>query len=510
MITPGLLDLPAKFKEFRPEQVRMAARAASMTCKCLMIDAPTGTGKTLIGAAAQRWLKQPVLYVVTTKQLQDQIIADYPYAKVLKGRNEYPCLKHPNMVPPIMADMCTNSKEDRCPYVDRCPYIIAKEQAIHADLAVLNTAYYLIETNFVGTFDKRHFVILDEFDMIEDQLMSFIELKITMRLLDRLGLEPPKFKTKFESWTDWAGVAKVVIDEQLRGYDEIHEPDLSFNDLRHKRSLQNFRSRLEFFINNVGDDWVWYPAETEWSFKPVWVSKYAKGAIWNHADHFLGMSATILNGSQMARNIGLEAGEFEYEQLDSPFPKEHRPIFFIPAANCTHAETETAYPKILAAIDDIIAKYPDKKGLIHTVSYKLAQYVMQNTRHQNRVISHTSMNRNTVIDTFKRSARPLVLVSPSAERGIDLPQEQCRFIIIAKVPYPNLADAQVKKRTYAHGGLWYAYKTISTIIQASGRGVRSIDDYCDTYIIDNQFGKLMNEHRNFFPRWYWSAISKKS
>jgi len=510
MITPASLGLPPKFKEFRSEQLRMTARAATFTNKCLMIDAPTGIGKTLIGAAVQKWMGKKVLYVVTTKQLQEQIIKDYPYAAVLKGRGTYPCLKYEGMTPPVMADMCTNSQDNSCRYFASCPYQRAKRRAESADLAVLNTAYYLTECNFIGSFSGREYVILDEFDMVEDQLMSFIELKITQRMLDRLGLDPPQYKTKFESWVEWGRQALGKVRRELASYGSISEDDLDLKDLRHKRYLENFVSKMIFFIEEVDKDWVWYPGQTEWSFKPIWVSKYAQDKLWKHADHFLGMSATILDARQIARNLGLLSDQYEYEQLDSPFPKEHRPIYYTPVANCRYAEIEQAQPKIMKEIDRILDMYPNERGIIHTVSYKLTQYITKNTRHGDRMITHSSMNRAIIIEQFKKANRPLVLVSPSAERGLDLPQEQCRFIIIAKVPYPNLGDEQIKRRTYAKGDRWYAHKTVSSIIQASGRGVRSEDDHCDTYILDSQFNRLLTDHRSFFPKWYLAAIAKKT
>jgi Rad3-related DNA helicase len=127
-----------------------------------------------------------------------------------------------------------------------------------------------------------------------------------------------------------------------------------------------------------------------------------------------------------------------------------------------------------------------------------------------RLLTHTNFNRAEMLDVFKKSQRPLVLVSPSMDRGVDLPGDECRAIIIAKVPYPDLGDPQVNKRVYAStdGNRWYAHKAVSKIIQMAGRGVRSETDYASTYILDEQFDRLYTQYKGMFPPWFKEAIVK--
>ena len=93
-------------------------------------------------------------------------------------------------------------------------------------------------------------------------------------------------------------------------------------------------------------------------------------------------------------------------------------------------------------------------------------------------------------------------------RGVDLPDEECRVVVIAKVPYPDLGDPQVNRRVHGSkdGDGWYAHKTVSTIVQASGRACRSMDDYSITYVLDGQFGKIYAEHWKVFPGWYRESV----
>ena len=120
-----------------------------------------------------------------------------------------------------------------------------------------------------------------------------------------------------------------------------------------------------------------------------------------------------------------------------------------------------------------------------------------------------SENRTDQLEAFKKSKKPLVMLSPSFDRGVDLPGDQCRFIIVCKMPYLNLGDKQVAARLKAPGGdQWYVFKAIQTLMQMSGRGVRSETDHCDTYILDAQFNGLLARTRQYVPKWWMDAIRR--
>jgi Rad3-related DNA helicase len=262
---------------------------------------------------------------------------------------------------------------------------------------------------------------------------------------------------------------------------------------------------LSFLVRNVSDRWVFYPSEQSWSFKPIWIAPYAETQLWRHMKKVLGMSATILEPRQAAKNIGLE--DYEYLALPSPFPKENRPIEFIPCGNIIEKELNTALPMLSKKVDEIIRINPHDKILIHTVSYKIRDYLVSHIN-TDRFITHQQKDKAEKLEEYKRSNRPLVMVSPSMDRGVDLPYDQCRVVIICKVPYPNLGDPQISKRLYSSkdGRFWYAYQTIKTIIQMAGRGVRAKDDYAKTYILDGQFDRLYKDHPNMWPEWFKEAI----
>lgn len=514
MLTPSDFDLPSKFTEFRPSQLELAAKAASSQKYAFLLDAPTGTGKSLIAATTQRIHDKGVVYLCTTKQLQDQILADFPYAKTLKGRSNYPCARYPKLFPQISAEECTHDEASPCDLMSQCMYKRAKAEALSAPLAVLNSAYFLSEANYVGGFSKHGFLVIDEFDTIENQLMSFIEFRIYKRQLDRYHIPSPKFKTKAESWRDWAKETLSSLTPKLAALEGAAQSSdwggIDFHVLKEAKRLGKVVAKLKYFIKEVDDTWVYYHGEDEWSFKPTWVSKYANQYLWDHTDKVLGMSATILDPRQVSLNTGLTSKTgrlYDYYQMRSPFPKENRPIYYEPYANVINKSINVALPKLAAGVEKIMQKYPSDRILCHTVSYKVTNYLLHNIRSK-RLVTHTTSDRAVALDRFKTSKDPLVLLSPSMDRGVDLPDDECRVVIIAKVPYLDLGDPQVNKRVYgsADGDRWYAHKAVSTIVQMAGRGVRSATDHADTFILDEQFRKLYDEHRFLFPLWWREAV----
>jgi Rad3-related DNA helicase len=514
-VKPIDLNLPPKFRDWRPHQERAVGNITRSRRYAFLLDAPTGTGKTVVGAAVQRLLGRNAVYVCRTKQLQDQVLQDFPYARVLKGRSNYPCARYPKLFPEVTAELCTHDEaRNPCTRISECEYKIAKRVALRAPLAVLNMAYFLAEANYVGGFETP-LLIADEVDSLEDEVLGFVELVVTKRQIERLGLEPPRYKTKFEAWLEWFEQAKGVVLRELLALEDTVSDEWGTEDfrlLRRRKELESFYRKLNFAADEVDGSWVWYPEESKWTFKPVWISRYAPSVVWKHADRVLGMSATILSPGQLAKNLGLgrDGREFDYLSLPSLFPVENRPVYYRPVASLSHKTMEQELPRLAAGVDRILRDHPSEKVLIHTTSYRVRDYLVQNLPYRDRFLTHSDADRARKLEEFKASGEPLVLVSPSMDRGVDLPEEDCRVVIIAKCPFPSLADPQVSRRLYGSkdGKRWYAHKTASTIIQMTGRAVRSPEDHAVSYILDAQFERFLGENRDLFPRWWLEALKE--
>ena len=73
------------------------------------------------------------------------------------------------------------------------------------------------------------------------------------------------------------------------------------------------------------------------------------------------------------------------------------------------------------------------------------------------------------------------------------------------MPFPNLGSKQINIRK-SKDEAWYNYKTIMPLMQSYGRGIRDMDDYCDTYVLDSDFERLLNNYSYFFNEYFLEAI----
>ncbi len=550
---PLLADLPAWFKGLRDHQriaIREILTAYEEGAKCVVLDAPTGSGKTLIGETVRRLLSgvgqvRSCSYICSSKALQDQFTRDYPYAKVLKGRNNYATELYPERFlnkNPLSCGDCTKSpgNSDGCMWctdTSVCPYEVAKGAALRSSLAVLNTSYFLSECNGPGRFSRGGLVIADEADCLESELMSHVEVRISERRLKQYGLTTPRFVTKPESWTEWAeeALAKVVQ----------HPPKPT-----HRDSVLDIRARKrhDYLVAKLKDlktgleaqDWVYTGDRASVAFKPVTVSSLGPQKLWCHGDRWLLMSATVISADEMLESLGWdEDSEWRLVKCPSTFDKEKRKVIVWPVATMSFKTREESIPKLVEAVTTICKDNPEDRILIHSTSYALTNEVVEGLRFaygvrrqcrccvKNGLAGGSLACDGRYIFTYTNStdkdsaladylATPnAIMVAPSLDRGIDLPGDACRVQIICKVPFLSIKDKQVSARLYGTGRggkIWYAVNAIRTIIQMCGRAVRSEEDYATTWILDKQFvDNLYGGYRNLIPTWWReSLVWKKS
>lgn len=194
--------------------------------------------------------------------------------------------------------------------------------------------------------------------------------------------------------------------------------------------------------------------------------------------------------------------DFDYTRLDSDFDFDKSPIYFIPGHKMSFSDKEHSLMVLRPLIYKICESFGNQKGIIQTGSYQLMTELIKNAPDdiKNRLLAYD--NARIKDEYIKRhasnSTTNTILIGPTLCEGIDLPQDLCRFIIILKVPYPNLKDelTQAKIKLFPS---WYNSTTSNLIIQGIGRGNRSKDDYCATFILDGCFGQLYAQTSEQYP-----------
>ena len=497
--------------------------------KYIILEAGTGTGKSAIATTLAKMYESA--YILTmTKQLQSQYSDEFDFPLV-KGRGNFACL---NSNLEINCDMGTckttpTSSNFFCPYgiaknpsldselafedsfggalfyqsSNHCHYWNQKANAINSPITLMNYDYAIVELNYVKHFSPRSLLILDEAHNIENKLMATMEVVLYNRVLEKdISKVISQETIKDGEIKDWI----MEIDAIRESYEEIDLKDVKKNKADRIRSTI---SRLKTLANNLEKEpknWVIDAEESGVIFKPLRVHHYAKDNLLKYGDVVIFMSATILSHKMFSKWLGLNPNEVYHIKVDSPFTKEKRPIILNLAGKMSANRIKNTAPKTIPILQEILKKHEGDKGLIHTHSYKCQQYLLNNL-YNTRLISHTSKNREQILNFFEKDENPLVLVSPSMSEGVDLPYDKCRFQIIYKMPFPYLGDKQVNMRM-KRDKKWYAYKTVMTLMQAYGRGMRAEDDSCYTYIIDSDINMLFKSpmYRSLIPDFFKEAV----
>lgn len=491
----------------------------------VFLDAPTGAGKTLIAEIVRQRMQARAAYVCSSISLQKQFVGDFPYAALLNGRRNYPTQVMD--FPEYSAEDCIRdgTGEDAycpfCPEVLDCAYEVAKREALMADLAVLNTKYFLTVTNHVGQFNDRGLVIVDECDVLESELMSFTEFRISESRLRKLGLTAPKKGSHQKTIAAWLLDELVPAATQAGRRGQLTMAGDELKATKEKKallSLINEARRIAVELSDDADavDENGEPAPKNWLrdndagplvLKPIQVSKYGK-FLWPHGKKWLLMSATIISSDEMADSLGLDT---TYETVTMPmtFPKENRETIVAGVANMANRFKEDEWPKMAHGLEAVLDRHPNDRVLVHCVSYKLTEYLVGELGGLERpVIRYTgTADRERALSDLRRSDNG-VLLAPSFERGIDLRDDDCRVVIVAKVPFPNLGDDVVSARLHTRGGQeWYSVQTVRSLVQMTGRAVRSKDDHATMWILDQQFVKnVLKKNKFLLPKWWREAL----
>lgn len=521
-------QMKKRFSQFKDKSFREGQREAIEAIfesdkRVTVICAPTGSGKSLIGMNTGAAFKR-FCYLCGTKQLQQQLMEDFPEAKCMWGRSNFKCNQSPNN---RTADMCINSSQTPCFLKAECLYEVQKRSVLDHPYQILNYSYFLTEANYVGKFSDYPMIICDEADTLEGLLTSFVELRLSQKQLEKLNIKPPKRRTTgakggLESWQEWADKeVSVKIDKMIRRQENIIQGQKmglmknfeSAEVVRELLAMKQLRAKIGFFKRFVDKTWIFQDANgnmagsNAWIFRPTWLTPaIAEEIFFKHGKRFVLMSATMLPKQILAKTLGLPVEDIKLIELPSTFPLDNRPIYLDPIADMSHKVFDEQLPLLLNGINRLVEKHKDEKGIIHTVSYRLNQAIMKMGNH--RFITHNSHDKDNALKRFCRS-RDGILVSPSSARGIDLPDDLCRFIIIAKAPFQSLGDKIVSSRLHSPGGMgafWYKAMCALDTVQASGRGSRHKNDYCVTYLLDKQLENLVVNNQALFPHYWMEAV----
>jgi len=515
--------------------------------KFFLLNLPVGSGKSHLALMIADWYKKNVNrmarvdIITNSKILQDQYSGEYESICDLKGKENYECQSY--------SCSCAQGSEfnrlnkTSC---ESCPYSNARESYISGGVSLTNFYLYILYAMYnpklMESRDAR-VLIVDEAHEFDDVMSDFVSIKITEAIVKKF-----KFSNEYEimkrlkgvtSITNYVEFLKFLASEILTTIESMEngmssaprnvkedKRDLKISKVLKTKNmdvkimqlatdLKQYQTKIEIFLKEYKENpnnWVLETnyneklRQKELSLEPIWAYDYLDKYVFSHYDMVILMSGTILDKNLFCQLNGLDVTKAVYYSIRSPFNPKNRPIYYMPVGKMSYKSKEETFKRYIPYIQKLLDKYKNKKGIIHTNSFELAKWIEGSIKDP-RLIFHDSTNKDEILRFHKESDKPTVIVSPSMDTGVSFDNDDARFQIIAKVPYPSLGSQKNKLRQ-SNNPDWYSWKTVSGIVQMTGRPVRSNLDYADTIIIDGSFGDVIKHSSHFLPDWIQEAIKK--
>lgn len=543
--------LPYPMREEQICAINFALEEFEKGKRFVILEMGTGTGKSASAVCLSKYMnsidyfrgktqdaayKEGAWFLTTQKLLQDQYINDFGYPKdrlaSIKSSSNYQCnfFKQNTCSESLqlLKEADENSPFYKCCQFG-CKYRLAKRDYLSSLLSLTNFSYFLTITaaNRSGEAQpSRHVVprellIIDEAHSIEPELSKAIEVTVNENFsLTHLKLEMPSEVVNQSFAFDWiktkyapkilAKATEVSNDILALSKDREETEEIKRLTTNYDRLIKHY-SKIEQFISLYDkNNWVFNHIEQsgklpqKLEFKPIDVGLYSEEYLFRYGRRVILMSATILNKEAFCESIGIDSNQTSFISIDSPFPTENRPVVYIPIGKMNKDEIFETLPKLSKTVKSIINDHKGEKGLIHSRTFQIANYLMKNIKDK-RLLLHESDNREDIINEFLKSKKDLILVSPSSTEGLDLKDDLSRFQIICKIYWPYLGDELVKRRMKKYTR-WYSYQAAKSIVQAVGRSIRTKEDWAVTYILDSSWEYFYHQNKDLFPEYFKKAL----
>lgn len=498
---------PTKYPIWRQGQLESSIQAIEdlKSVDASVIKAPVGSGKTLIaGSVARIFLKEakhfsdkeiPKVVILTgTKNLQDQYERDWAGSAFgfysIKGANNYDCLalKRKEFNADIQRKFANSTiftpKCDHAPCVTGI-HCLRKENGsclfygpngaldIARSSSVVITNYALWMTGALG---KADLIICDEAHLLESEVDRAA----------RINHSDMPF-TSIEAAQIWATKRLATLAEK----------ELTVAIKNEKRNLDR--------LLNIKDstNWVYCDEPDNKGWSPVKHSDEGNTLV-SSGNKFVFLSATV-NRNDISRfrdSVDTRKLTWIFRETKSVFPVANRRVISYPLRYQGRLVSVTYKmdPTIATAhtnhiIKIINANRPDtRKGIVHCVSYDRGANIASRLRDLGyRSVYAPSNGRETsnAIRAYLSNPTGGILISPAVTTGYDFADNAARWQILCKAPFPITVNPLVKARSDMDP-LYSKSIMIATVEQVRGRGTRNINDWCDTFIVDNLFDVVVN------------------
>ena len=516
--------------------------------KFIIMELPTGSGKSAIAMTVARILNFELgttnTFLTASKQLQEQYLRDFKELVNITNSIDYECALSTVSGTPrdyhYGDENCKVASNSLCKM--KCPYL--KESNIWKSSNFRVTNFHFFghlekvsgeinqDDTFFNIYDEAHNLLgitislseinfkiftLKNLKNIIEKNLNEIKIKgyprdFNFNLINEIiKIVSTLYKSKNEDGLfEIKGNLKEEINkiyknlfketEEIKKFiDSLKEREISFDTEVFKMvSLLEILNKNFNILSYGGQFFIEKDEEENTIIIKPFNAKTAQKLFFRKGNLHLFLSATIGDEKIFTEELGIE--NYFFKRYDSIFPKENRPIYYLPICNFTFRNRETSIENISEFLNNLLPQFKNKRGVIHTSSYSNCEDIFNKLNSNSKERVKIPLNTKELKETL-RDKNYDVLLSPILFEGADLKDDLAEFQVLTKIPFPSLGENYIKTKL-KYNPKWYSYQTVLKIIQSYGRGVRHENDKCDFFILDSNFEKV----RKYLPEWIKEAI----
>ena len=508
--------------------------------KFIVICAPTGSGKSMIAKTLcncssyptkefQRDCMSGAMYdpnrkpdtcyqrsgcavLTCTKSLQDQYVNEFTDGKALKGQVNYPCAVNEDHTYQDGVCKYISGQKRKCQHDGICAYI--NQRAI----TDCNRSQFLNYSIFFQRTDRvkyKDYIVCDEASELEMLLVNEYTVAISLeRFIELVEVEIPptplKKSTKGE-YAEWISGCRMICEQQIEVLEDKWEEQnrkakkkkVPYTELARHRQLSEYALKLktleetwwqtEYLIENESDIII---------FKPYNVDYLADKFLFSYGKKVILMSATIIDHRNFTKTLGINENDYHYIEAPSMFDPKKALIKKVGDIGISYNNKRETLPIVSQIAQKLCEAHSGMKGIIHSHSMEILEYVRTAMCGDKRFLYRDDDKTNEdLMKMHKLSTKDTVLVSPSMTHGVDLKGDLGKFQLIMKAPYPPMGDNRIKRKM-KEDPQWYTNMMLSTLVQASGRCNRTVEDVSVTYILDANAWACLKKNWNRLPKYF--------
>jgi len=513
--SPSELGLPPKIEDWRPQQHQAVDLYFSTTVKYVAEAIPTGGGKSGISLAVASLNGGRTCILTSTNGLLDQYTEEGRGTGLvqIRGRANYQCGEQSGRT-------CEDGAKYRCSaaHSDNCPYWHGYQTAKQAKIVVTNYAYFTaIHKYGDGLGHQFDTLVLDEAHAAPDEVCRASALEFTTGdVYHTLDFRWPdhQYLESLASWTSWAKSALDIATKKLAAFEAVAirggRGSLLKQEIQEYDNLKNLKARLHNLVTRRGD-WQTEPMRGGHRFEPLWAHEHAEDYLFRYGRRILLLSATVI--PKTLAMLGIPAGtDCVYREFPATFDPRRSPIYLLPSVNLNYNSPPEDIATWLGRCDAIIQSRLDRKGIVMAHSHDRAWKIATESRYAEHMISNSDRESvgpplPTLLEQFRDADPPCIFTSASLTTGYDFPGDQCEYIIIGKMPFPNTQGRVVKARAEVDKD-YRDYVASQSLIQSCGRGMRYPEDRCEMFAIDNLVGISIWRKKQFYPEWFRKQVRR--